>query len=245
VDLGSVRQTLDDTGAALTASGLSFTPFGLPQSGAQPAPFGFTGELHHNDLVYLRARWYDPSSGTLLGRDPFEGYDTLPYSLHPYQYAYSAPTMWTDPSGELAIFIHGGGLFGDEDPTDYNPATNPMYAMADEFRQMGIVPGETVQSGPGAIIEMTRLVKETYDDSCGQEPIILVGYSRGGAAVQAILGDLVFRHPKVTVDLAVTVAPVHFNMLAISPDLIKTNVKKHINFVSEQEQAAFPSSDEV
>jgi hypothetical protein len=25
----------------------------------------------------------------------------MPYSLHPYQYAYSAPTMWTDPSGRF------------------------------------------------------------------------------------------------------------------------------------------------
>jgi hypothetical protein len=26
--------------------------------------FGFTGALHPNALVYLRVRWYDPSSGT-------------------------------------------------------------------------------------------------------------------------------------------------------------------------------------
>jgi hypothetical protein len=25
----------------------------------------------------------------------------MPYSLHPYQYGYSAPTLWTDPSGEF------------------------------------------------------------------------------------------------------------------------------------------------
>jgi len=73
------------------------SPFGLPQSGALPNPFGFTGELHHNDLVYLRARWYDPASGTLLGRDPFAGYERMPYSLHPYQYGYSAPTMYDVP----------------------------------------------------------------------------------------------------------------------------------------------------
>jgi RHS repeat-associated protein len=101
-ELGSVRQTLDDTGAALTASGLSFSPFGVPQSGAQPAPFGFTGELHHDDLVYLRARWYDAGSGTFTSHDPFEGFPTRPYSLHPYQYGYSDPVQWTDPSGLCA-----------------------------------------------------------------------------------------------------------------------------------------------
>ncbi|NJO08003.1 MAG: hypothetical protein HC876_22175 [Chloroflexaceae bacterium] len=50
--------------------------------------------------MYLRARWYDPASGTFLGRDPFAGYPTIPYSQHPYQYGYSNPALWTDPSGE-------------------------------------------------------------------------------------------------------------------------------------------------
>jgi RHS repeat-associated protein len=107
--LGSVRQSLDDTGTPLVASDLAYSPFGLPQSGATPEPFGFTGELHHNDLVYLRARWYDAGAGTFTSVDPFDGFQRMPYSLHPYQYAYSAPTMWTDPSGRcVPEWISGG-----------------------------------------------------------------------------------------------------------------------------------------
>ncbi|NJK81531.1 MAG: hypothetical protein HC914_17275 [Chloroflexaceae bacterium] len=49
--------------------------------------------------MYLRARWYDPASGTFLSRDPFAGFAQQPYSQHPYQYAYSNPARWTDPSG--------------------------------------------------------------------------------------------------------------------------------------------------
>jgi RHS repeat-associated protein len=71
----------------------------VPASGATPEPFGFTGELHHDDLVYLRARWYDAASGTFTSHDPFAGFERMPYSLHPYQYAYSNPVLWTDPSG--------------------------------------------------------------------------------------------------------------------------------------------------
>jgi RHS repeat-associated protein len=93
-----VRLSLDDTGTPLPTA-LAYSPFGLPQSGTLPAPFGFTGELHHNDLVYLRARWYDPGNGTFTSVDPFDGFDTLPYSLHPYQYAYSDPVVNTDPTG--------------------------------------------------------------------------------------------------------------------------------------------------
>ncbi len=41
--LGSVRQTLSSSGAAL--SKLHYDPWGTPQGGATPPTFGFTGEL--------------------------------------------------------------------------------------------------------------------------------------------------------------------------------------------------------
>jgi hypothetical protein len=40
-------------------------------------------------------------------RDPFAGWLELPYSLHPYQYGYSNPVRWTDPSGECVGWIWG------------------------------------------------------------------------------------------------------------------------------------------
>jgi len=95
--LGSVRQTLDDAGGVLAATG--YDPWGTPQQ-PLPTPFGFTGELHPQDHVYLRARWYMPGQGTFPSRDPFAGFAEMPYSLHAYQYAYSDPVRWTDPSGE-------------------------------------------------------------------------------------------------------------------------------------------------
>jgi RHS repeat-associated protein len=103
---GSVRHTLTDTGAPRTASGLSFSPFGVPQSGAAPEPFGFTGELQLGDLVYLRARWYDPSAGVFTARDPWAGCPRTPYSQHPYQYGYSNPIMNVDPTGECVISLY-------------------------------------------------------------------------------------------------------------------------------------------
>ena len=75
--------------------------------------FGFTGELQDgaSDLLYLRARWYDPGQSTFTSRDPFVGFPETPYSLHPYQYAYSNPVLWTDPSGRIAIVIPVGLVF--------------------------------------------------------------------------------------------------------------------------------------
>jgi RHS repeat-associated protein len=75
----------------------------VPTAGT-PQPFGFTGEVHSAGQVYLRARWYAPGNGTFTSRDPFAGFPELPYSLHAYQYAYSNPVRWTDPSGECVPY---------------------------------------------------------------------------------------------------------------------------------------------
>jgi hypothetical protein len=50
--LGSTRLTLDDTGAVVGTT--SYDAWGTPTRGT-PAPFRFTGELHRQGLVYLRA----------------------------------------------------------------------------------------------------------------------------------------------------------------------------------------------
>lgn len=96
--LGSVR--MQRTQGSNVIQALRYDAWGQPQAGT-PNPFGFTGEYQNTTtgLTYLRARWYNPTTGTLLGRDPFAGYAESPYSLHSYQYGYSNPVSNTDPSG--------------------------------------------------------------------------------------------------------------------------------------------------
>ncbi|MBA3470109.1 MAG: VCBS repeat-containing protein [Herpetosiphonaceae bacterium] len=96
--LGSVRLQLGSTG--LPVQRMEYDPWGVVRSGT-PQPFGFTGEYQSasTGLEYLRARWYNPATGTLLGRDPFEGRSEQPYSLHPYQYVGNDPVKFVDPSG--------------------------------------------------------------------------------------------------------------------------------------------------
>jgi RHS repeat-associated protein len=100
--LGSVRMTLDGAGAVQGTVG--YDPWGTPQGDLLGA-FGFTGALQDgaSNLLYLRARWYDPGQSTFTSRDPFAGFPATPYSLHPYQYAYSNPALWTDPTGNYPI----------------------------------------------------------------------------------------------------------------------------------------------
>jgi RHS repeat-associated protein len=98
--LGSLRQILDGSGTATNRA--DYDPWGQPQ-GSASSSFGFTGEVQaDNGLTYLRARWYHPGQGNLLGRDPFEGFADQPYSQQYYQYAYSNPVNWTDPSGKYS-----------------------------------------------------------------------------------------------------------------------------------------------
>jgi RHS repeat-associated protein len=96
--LGSVRMTLDDAGTALGSVG--YDPWGTPQGDLLGA-FGFTGELQDGDtsVVYLRARWYNPGSGTFTTRDPFGGQAEQPGSWHQYTYAQNDPINWIDPTG--------------------------------------------------------------------------------------------------------------------------------------------------
>ena len=50
-------------------------------------------------LDYLRARYFQPSTGRFLGRDPLSGILTLPITQHPYAYAGDNPVNLTDPTG--------------------------------------------------------------------------------------------------------------------------------------------------
>jgi len=47
------------------------------------------------------ARWYDPSTGSLLSNDPVFGKIEDPMTLHPYVYAKGNPLRYTDPTGEM------------------------------------------------------------------------------------------------------------------------------------------------
>ena len=60
------------------------------------SPYGYTGEWWEDEigLLYLRARWYQPETGTFLSRDAVE-------SEPPYQYVRGNVVNLTDPSGNV------------------------------------------------------------------------------------------------------------------------------------------------
>ena len=65
------------------------------------SPFGFTGESHdiEGGLIYLRARYYDPTLGRFLSEYSYEGQISNPLSINLYTYCENNPILYTDPSG--------------------------------------------------------------------------------------------------------------------------------------------------
>jgi RHS repeat-associated protein len=67
--------------------------------------YGFTGREKDNDtnLIYYRARWYDPAQGRFISQDPigFGGGNTNLYS-----YVSNNPISKTDPMGLYEIDVH-------------------------------------------------------------------------------------------------------------------------------------------
>jgi len=92
--LGSVRQLVDGSGQVTLAQGAR--PFGgsLWQEGSGSSGFGYTGEQvdASTGLVFLRARYYEPGTGTFLSRDSVRW-------NHAYLYVGANPVNLVDPSG--------------------------------------------------------------------------------------------------------------------------------------------------
>ncbi len=54
-------------------------------------------------MQYLRARYYDPSTGRFNRVDPFAGNTQGPQSLHKYAYVHANPVMNIDPTGKMQL----------------------------------------------------------------------------------------------------------------------------------------------
>ncbi|MEN3281388.1 MAG: hypothetical protein V7607_2528 [Solirubrobacteraceae bacterium] len=100
--LGSVRALTDHTGQPLAT--YVYTPYGSLKTftGTATNPFQYAGQYTDpTGLQYLRARYFDPSAGQYLTRDPLKM-----VTRQPYEYGGDDPVDYDDPTG-LILGIPG------------------------------------------------------------------------------------------------------------------------------------------
>jgi RHS repeat-associated protein len=107
--LGSITSVTNPTGSL--AANYAYDPWGQPITPILP-PFAldtlgtknkykFTGAAvdPSDQLLFLRARYYDASIGRFVNRDPLPGVQAYPLSMNKYEYALANPLRFSDPSG--------------------------------------------------------------------------------------------------------------------------------------------------
>ena len=94
--LGSVRKLTDSSGTVQNSD--TYDPYGSVRasSGSVTNPFQYAGEYQdaESGLLYLRARYYDPSTAQFLTVDPL-----LAVTGQAYNYVVGSPLNGRDPSG--------------------------------------------------------------------------------------------------------------------------------------------------
>jgi RHS repeat-associated protein len=105
--LGSVRSLSDSKESVKTL--YLYDAFGQIQKevGHVDNDFLFTGEQVDDEtgLIYLRARYYDPSIGRFITKDPFTGFFSNTQSLNRYPYVQNNPSNLVDPAGLHSILF--------------------------------------------------------------------------------------------------------------------------------------------
>jgi RHS repeat-associated protein len=104
--LGSVRQTTDEAGVARQV--IDYDPFGnvTRAIGVPSGSFGYAREQYDaaSGLIFLRARYYDPTLGRFLNRDTYPAFAPMPQTPYRYAYVHNNPINHTDPAGLCAWY---------------------------------------------------------------------------------------------------------------------------------------------
>ncbi len=98
--VGSVRQIVDGSGNVLSSNGTA------------SSIFGYSGEqIDTRGLVFLRARYMQPTLGIFLARDPWSGDQMRPGSMNGWNYGDDNPANQVDPTGRFSAVAIANGLY--------------------------------------------------------------------------------------------------------------------------------------
>ncbi|BCW95689.1 MAG: hypothetical protein KatS3mg018_1171 [Fimbriimonadales bacterium] len=74
---------------------------GSPEVYAWNGAWGYRYEAHTGGLVKVGVRWYDPTIGRFLQKDPWLGDVAEPLTLNRYSYCVNDPVQGVDPTGKF------------------------------------------------------------------------------------------------------------------------------------------------
>ena len=95
-----------DANGNITAT-FDYRPYGAQALGQPPSGPGYTGHVNDPDtgLVYMQARYYDPSIGRFLSTDPVTAYSNSLGAFNRYWYANNNPYKFIDPDGREVFIV--------------------------------------------------------------------------------------------------------------------------------------------
>jgi RHS repeat-associated protein len=185
--LASTRALVDNTGASVNT--YAYLAFGNLRTSTVNVTIDhlFTGQYTDPEtgLINLRARTYDPSTGTFLQRDSYNGINQIPLSQNHYLYTQGDPVNRIDPTGYCDMSLWGiGGCAGDFLSGTLNLGSNTGQSIVggavDTIKNLangsGYVLGEVKETAfsltSGAVDFSKQAVRYTMD-----HPDIVAGYA--------------------------------------------------------------------
>lgn len=123
---GDVVGLVDNSGTVVNS--YEYTPWGEIRSETETVdnPIKYAGEYYDDELemIYLRARYYDPSIGRFTSHDINEGEISNPLDMNRYVYCRNNPIKYVDPSGkagtEVASTLLWHAFYGGGESKDYS-----------------------------------------------------------------------------------------------------------------------------
>jgi RHS repeat-associated protein len=142
--IGTIRELTSGSDGTLVQT-YTHDEYGVPTQtdGSSTQPFRYTSELWDGgtgepNLLYLRARAYEPGIGRFMSRDPFEGGPRSPITLHRYAYSGNNPINFNDASGHCGspTLVCGALVAGDSSTI----GTPEGAALATDFVDPSVLP---------------------------------------------------------------------------------------------------------
>ena len=148
---GSVTTIVDGEGAVVKS--YDYDEFGVTTSTGD-AFFNevtFTGSIADaSGLLYMNARYYNPSTARFLSQDTYTGSAFDPWTQHLYAYCNNNPVNMIDPTGHVAVYMT---LLNDGNDGTVTP--EPEYITDQGDESIGELPfgwrGNVAQNGCGPV----------------------------------------------------------------------------------------------